>query len=302
VRLLLVLSLTVLPACGVEAPAALEEVPDGYSLESRVDALDAQLLALETRSDRTAASQSAQLAQLTARVVQLEQGLSMTCALNAQSAVERARREAVGAWSPPVPDRAARFMTDTVVRLAVRDTLEYGGDFDAASYNARDQAFQAVAALGGHEQYHDAYDVWRVRVLDVARRHLADPGRLEATWRKNKPAVLEEIQRAERGNQVRRALLDQVIPLFSEPVSAEVRAVNAEVSAAWEIADATEYGTVCWRANHDNFAEIEGRLEELPGVSDVRTLQWRLRREAEGGDALVAAWRGIFEDLAEALD
>jgi hypothetical protein len=222
------------------------------------------------------------------------------CERVARQAMADARSREAGRPVPAVPDAFSAFVTDLVIRTAAKNTFSWGKrDFHAANKNARHHAFATVAQLGGYELGHASYTLWRLKILEVARGHLSDPDRLWATYLRHKDAVLDEIRRADAGATVKGQLRGTLLPVFTEPVDQEMAAAAQEAALSQALLVATPRDHSCFESNLQR--RDQARQAAAPFASDGYAVQWKLRRQAEGGPALVAAWARVFADLAESL-
>lgn len=137
------------------------------------------------------------------------------------------------------------------------------------------------AVIGGEERgipYQPELVGWRRRVMEVARDYLRDPDRLEATYRRLKSPLIAAIKSDRRTYTSAKARLEgDIIPFFQVPRPLAMEQVVATLSAA---------------DNYD-LSNAERRKQAA--------CKWMLRRQAEGGDALVAAWGRVFADIARSL-
>jgi hypothetical protein len=167
---------------------------------------------------------------------------------------------------------------------------------------------------------------WRDRALDAARAYLRDTGRLWSTYLKLKPEALAALDaRKSEDLSAMRAELDRVHALFSAPISDALRAASVDESTIEARVDAFGYRSTCGSSLYqDELRLARERLEQAavgtafdPGLETrtyddgtsytvstndaIRILQWRLRREGEGGQALVATYARIITDLRKSL-
>lgn len=141
----------------------------------------------------------------------------------------------------------------------------------------------------------DWYFDWTAEVRDVARGRLRDPEVLKETYLTYKPVVVPILVTAKD----RKGIIDDLNEaerVFTIPVSDELRRMHEAVSAQYEAtmdADWDSPESEAFSRLEDTFV-LRAREEGFP---NTYLLQWRLRREAEGGPELVQAWVDILADL-----
>ena len=148
-------------------------------------------------------------------------------------------------------------------------------------------------------------------IIQNERERLSDPKMVTAVYQQLRPVVIPIVKTGTTENldSVRSYLTDVIIPDFTLEVPASLRElyrVEAEADAAmlkarvykegvgtiWDPVTVLAYTTA-------NLAF--GQAAISAGFHDPLALQWRLRREKEGGKALVRAWRDVFIDLAQSI-
>jgi len=260
------------------------------ALEGRVVSLEQQLSAEPAQDPR--------VAELEEEVAKLQERTSGICSLY----VDSLSTAPADTTHPPVPSRLDAFVTDAVVVAAIAyNTKSVMPDApERFSYAARWAAFSEVARQGDHKLYHPQYAPWRDAILDVARRHLSSPARLNQVYVRHRAAIVDGLTEKGRAVTVRKVLEDRVIPALKAPISDAVRVQHDVTSRAHAEADAmpSELGD-CQQTLWYRYRTEQGRFSDL--TDEPYLLQWRMRREAEGGQALVSAWIRVFDDLVKRL-
>lgn len=157
-------------------------------------------------------------------------------------------------------------------------------------------------ALGGNTS-------WRV-LMEAQRERFANPRRVRETYRRLKPLVLPILEtNPEDALYAKVYLLQMLIPDFTTEIPASLRELYRVEAAAdeanmkarvYDPAKGTSWDPVTSAAyERANIAFGEAAL--AAGFHDPLALQFRMRREAEGGQPLVDAWREVFTDFARSL-
>ena len=270
------------------------------------DAVDSTVRTIDDVRSRTEKLEQDRELQA-ARIFSLEQDVAglkaqqeIVCAMYVESLPPSPVANA--AEGPSIPKRLESFVTEAVVKGAVRDTLgmssinPYGLNF----YARRNALSDAERINPSPPTYSAEYQMWRSAILDVARRHLSSPDRLNAMYRRHRDSALAAIAEQKAGPRVRTILQSDVLPYFEKPVSDSIRAQVVVVEEALQRAQALPYDHMCRKALDAEHRQAGKDLEAMVD-GDAYLVLWILRREAEGGTALVAAWRKILEDFAARL-
>jgi len=170
--------------------------------------------------------------------------------------------------------------------------------------------------------YVSKIEAWRQKALDMAREYLRDPVRLRATYARHKQTVLDELHTA-GVSQDAKAYLGEALPYFTEEIpddlwdaedvyrAASLREIEARMdmdtcteTCADKSFTACESGRCAVQWNHwsgtvDAKNDAEHTLWTI--TDDWYAFEFMLRRNAEGGDAIVAAWGEILTDLEASL-
>ncbi len=296
--MLALMTLLAQPGCS-DADSATHP-PEREPYEFEMAEFEGRLRALEELEPRE--NQAEEIAALRRRVERLESGVAVSCDYYAEREAAAAPGP-VPSDMPPVPTWFDGLVTEAVVRQAARTALSWGANFHDANYSARAVAFESLAERQGgspFEGLYDAhYDHWRRAVMDVARGHLADPGRLWSAWQRYKPIIVEEIEASEYRELAEGLLEERVLPAFEQPIAPEVEAANRALSALWSVLGGMPYDHVCRAPLQERYQREWGEFVGMIEHPDIA--QWRLRREAEGGPALSATWRRVFQDLHDTL-
>ncbi len=236
---------------------------------------------------------------------------------------------------PPMP-RVPGFnelVTKEVVVQGVKEfmhwsTPSYGVDVEAkvANYYAREGAYctfitaemvkqgmpmpQASYVCGATEWYWD----WTDLTIEVARAKLKDPAQLWQVYRQFGPTVVKAIKGTDAQQPISEYLSEVVVPTFTKPVpNDDLMPLYQREAAAYEVEKlhwrnykegedearrAKEAGESAVYTYHQKEFEM---LAKKDGFQDPYLLQWRLRRQAEGGDELVSMWAKIAMDLDRQL-
>lgn len=145
----------------------------------------------------------------------------------------------------------------------------------------------------------------------TSRTFLSDPSHVKSSYRDLKPFVLQSVRMTDvkKVDEVRGYITTTLVPDFSHDVSPELRALYAAEAAA---------DRAMWTAHTDGETKVTccdprftqaytatnlafGTAALAAGFHDPMAVQWRLRREKEGGQALVDAYRWVFTDFAKSI-
>lgn len=222
---------------------------------------------------------------------ELEAALEITCVPYADSLPEPHR-----SWTVTVSTSLGfnDYVTDHVVARFIQSNIRYTQNAQGVNWEAREAVF---SQFGGSRAY------WDVRrdVLEIVRNELKDPKRLWSVYTHHKPALVEAINGAENRYEFRTSLLAAVPVFVNDPPPAVLHTqetINLEQARLERLPEAHPCGSVIV----DRLNGAEKHLVDILGYDDVYVVQWRLRREDEGGKPLVAMWAKILQDLADSVD
>lgn len=158
----------------------------------------------------------------------------------------------------------------------------------------------------------DLFDGWRSRVLNLAREALKDPKDLWRIYQNHRPAVLDAIRNSGFAYETKDYLI-QILPLFDggppNPEFLAAKQTYQTTTAVYRIA-AKQEKEVGYQKVWALYEEAERARKRYQGYWEPdfvwnhtfwREFEWAERRRAEGGDALVATWGKVFQDIAESL-
>lgn len=175
--------------------------------------------------------------------------------------------------------------------------------FVRANYWLRTAAFTELGFSMTGATYFDDTD----KAMEELRATLRNPAKTRETYAKLKPRALVLVKASGNRVAIQAYLREVVVPDFQRPASKKLRAAHATASAEYAKSHAW------WRANLDTksvnpFMRTAQAAQNVfvytaldEGFVDPLILQWRLRREAEGGQALVDTWAGIVSDFASSM-
>jgi hypothetical protein len=148
------------------------------------------------------------------------------------------------------------------------------------------------------------------RATERERKRFSNPETVIVTYTGLKPIALAALRQSspERVEEIRTYINTALIPAFVDDVPPTLRELWTAESRADDamLASRTYDGA---RTTWDPETEAAYKAANLAfgnaaiasGFQDPLALAWRLRREAEGGQKLVAAYRGIFTDFAGSI-
>jgi len=136
------------------------------------------------------------------------------------------------------------------------------------------------------------------RIKQAERKRFSDPKTVLRTYSVLRPIAVAAMSQssAERRQEVENYITMALVPAFVPNVPSSLRDL-------W-LAEATAYKTMLasWNPTTEttySAANLEfGNAAIAAGYMDPMALQWRFRREAEGGPTLVAAYLEVFKDFA----
>lgn len=234
------------------------------------------------------------------------------------------------------PEAFARGYTERSKHVS----LQPSNLWESVNYDLRDEAFlHAVRMTYSTAKHYGVpfdngdYDLlldWRDATLDVVREALKSPDRLWPAYTALKPVMLQAYSAAKtEDQQIMRIELATLYDLFNAPVPGELRLASHVDSEVWARAktfrEATDKRAECseeiWKseaipAQNSFEAAAKGTAFDPEMVEEttfngkryshasnekLNILQWRLRRESEGGQPLVNAWARVFKDLLDSL-
>ena len=211
--------------------------------------------------------------------------------------------------APPTPAPAASQCSERADRLrhkgaptkANHTGPDVSGELRAPVFAAIGDNVRALSRPG--DIYDGAFMALNEHVGDAAvpwaRAALSDPQRLAALYTIHRGAIATLTQQHADPGSLSFVLREEVIPYFTAPIAPEVLTQNERRQVAWERMRAIDYADPCRDVLTEQFT-IEDRLTDaLTPNGDV--LRWMLRRRAEGGPALIAAWGNVFTDIAASL-
>lgn len=171
--------------------------------------------------------------------------------------------------------------------------------------------------------YVSQIEAWRQHALDTARDHLRDPARLRATYARHKSTIVDELRAAGVSDVAKHYLRDVILPYFTEEIPDDLwyaeevyRAASLnEIEARMDMDTCTEtctaksftaceYGPCSpqWERWSESVGAKNNAEQTLwAATDDWHAFEFMLRRNAEGGDELVAAWGEILTDLEASL-
>lgn len=154
-------------------------------------------------------------------------------------------------------------------------------------------ALNLELALGGQ------VSTWMI--LQQERERFSDPHVVTAVYQQLKPLVIPIIKTGtpENLDSVHTYLNTVLIPDFTLEVPKSVREFY-RFEAEDYVVLMKNWNPVTFK-NYQQANSVFGDYAIRAGFHDPLALQWRLRREKEGGEALVSAWRDIFVDLAQSI-
>lgn len=142
------------------------------------------------------------------------------------------------------------------------------------------------------------------------RKQYSNPRRVHATYRRLKPLVLPILEtNPEDALYAKVYLLQMLIPDFTAEIPASLRELYRVEAAAHEAnmkarvydpAKGTSWDPAT-SAAYERANTAFGEAALAAGFHDPLALQFRMRREKEGGQPLVDAWREVFTDFAHSL-
>lgn len=214
--------------------------------------------------------------------------------------------------SPTLPSSVKKLIIDQVVREAARMSLEDFEfrviEFTIVNDYARQSAFDHVVASSTtkkaeEEKQLGQYSEWTSVLLEKIRQELSNPARLNQYYKSHKKALIEEINTSGKQVTVKKFLKEIVIPIFKEPIDSKIIALSiAETKLENQyryLQQKLDEDSTCLKALSEKQWEAFKALDEN---EHSFIIQWRLRRESEGGAELVRMWGDIFQDLEESID
>lgn len=214
--------------------------------------------------------------------------------------------------SPVIPSSITNFVVDKVVREATRSTLESFDDsnpnFVVANYMILSSVFYYVVMMSPDSDPDMSYIIgsyadWTTEILDKARLELMKPTRLKRVYNLHKEAIIDEIASSGKKGTVKTYLKNVVIPIFREPLSPDViKLTQNEVyfEQLHTYLESKIKDEACLKYLSDKKWEAFEALKSAE--EDYLIIQWRQRRESEGGAPLVKMWGDIFQDIERSLD
>lgn len=151
------------------------------------------------------------------------------------------------------------------------------------------------------------YQDWKQKMREAVREHLKDPNNLRRLYTTHVDTVVAAVKTSTIHDAMKLHLEREVLPTFTHPITPELE------DAMLREAQAHQASLVCadTACTEEQWGQIDQnllitrdqllRITSSDGITEIRVLQFRQRRYAEGGDALVNEWVSILQDFTSRL-
>ncbi|MFA6018034.1 MAG: hypothetical protein WCT28_03305 [Patescibacteria group bacterium] len=146
---------------------------------------------------------------------------------------------------------------------------------------------------------------WYARTNEFLRNELRSPEKLGELYRTIELMLWETIGTSDSAQMIRKYLKDVVIPTFTKEASNQLRWAYVGETSSWNVNQEKTDNAILQKARLDDLKirrEAFRTLALQENFPNPYLLQWRLRREAEGGGRLVKTYANIAERLLKKLE
>lgn len=151
----------------------------------------------------------------------------------------------------------------------------------------------------------DSCPEWYADTNKFLMYELRNPAKLERLYKTLEPTLVKTITDSDSAPMVRKYIKDVVVPTFAKNVNDELRFAYFAEASSWNV---SRKKTDDQNLKNNRLLDLEtkrhafGILAQRNRFPNVYLLQWRLRREVEGGPQLVKAYADIAERLSGKLE